>query len=318
MLIFQRIKLITVHVVTIGVVSSIWFIYTYLKFKTLSNRSIKLHPPTIEQIEIALAEIGKWYLPDFLKLDDKIYITLGVSLIIYIFRSIILKGTQGIKNNKINQDYIILIYAIFSLIYLCFILMSVTLIDVATPLDNRILSPIFISMAICLIKELSEKINQHYIKYFLLLYVAVMSIASLIDLKHWSMLSRYNGIELSSKEHKIKEIKKLIKECDKNTKITSDKPWEFDMYTKAKIDWLPRKYDMTSGVINKSYKQQIRDLNTVYSIIIIKDLKSEYIFEINELNKYKQIYSDADGILLVNKAISEENLCNFRIKDKHK
>lgn len=312
-LIFKRIKLITIHVIIFGAASSSWFIYTYLNFKTLSNRSIKLHPPTIDQIEKALAEIGKWYLPEYLRMGDFIYISIGIALILYIFRNIYIKSIYDIKIKK-NQEYIILIYSVFSLIYLCFILVSVTLIDVATPLDNRILSPVYISLAICLIKELSEKINKFNIKYFLIIYLLLMSISSLIDLKHWSMLSRYNGIELSSKEYKNKEINRLIKECDKKIKIISDKPWEFDMYTKAKIDWLPRKYDMTSGVINKNYNQQIRDLYAVYSMVIISDLQSEYINEINEMNKYEEIYSDIDGILLVNRIILKENLCNFGLK----
>lgn len=313
-LIWKRIKLITIHIIIFGAISSIWFIYTYLNYKTLSNRSINLHPPTIDQINIAIAEMGRWYLPGYIEINDFVYIIIGIAMILYIFKNIYYISTIEIKSKtKKNQEYNILIYSIFSLIYLCFILISISFIDVATPLDNRILSPVFIGIAICLIKELSEKLNQYYIKYFLFIYLVMMSISSLIDLKHWSMLSRYNGIELSGQEHKGKKINKYIKECDKSTKIISDKPWEYDMYTKAKVDWLPRTYDMTSGSINKNYNSQIKDLHNVYSLIIISDLKSNYIKEIFETEKYTQLYIDRNGVLLINKNILDAKFCNISL-----
>ncbi len=314
-LILKRIKLIAIHIVIFVTVTSSWFIYTYLNFKTLSNRSIKLHPPEIDQIEKAFVEIGKWYLPGNFRVYDIYYIIVGVVLIIYILINILNLRADKSKTKE-KEEYISQIFSIFSLIYLCFILVTVTFIDLATPLDNRILSPVFISLAICIVKVLSKKTNKYFIKYLLVVYVVMVSISSLIDLKHWSMLSRYNGIELTSQEHKSKEINKFIKECDKSTKIISDKPWEFDMYTKAKVDWLPRTYDMTSGAINKNYNHQIRDLYTIYSIIIIRDLKSEYINDINVTNKYSQIYNNIDGVLFVNKKILDENLCNLELKIK--
>lgn len=306
-----RIRLIWTHIIIFALIVSVWFIYTFLNFKTFSNRSIKLHPPEFEQIKKAIIDIGGWYLPEYLKFDNIIYACIGVALIIFIIKNV-LTATVNSKTKKlnINIDYTILIFSAFSIIYLFFIMMSMLLIDVAIPLDNRILSPVFLSVAICLFKELSNKINQYKIKYFLLLYALMMTISSLVELKDWSMLSRYNGIELSSKDNRKKVINQFLKDCDKNIKIISDMPWEFNLYTKAKIDWLPRVYDMTSGKINKEYKNQINELYAIYSIIIVGDLKSEYMKEINDTHKFNSIYLGKDGALWINKNILEDDLCN--------
>lgn len=310
----SRLKLVSLHIIACCTIVSIWFIYTFLNFKTFTNRSIKLHPPSIEQIENALIGMGKWYFPEYFQFSDIFYIFIGASLIVYINRNIfITNAKEGVEKSKKNQEISRLIYSIFSMIYLLFIFASLSFIDIAIPLDNRILSPVFLSISICLANELIIKTNKIYIKYLLVIYVLIMIFSSLIDLKSWSMLSKYNGIELSGKEHKMNEINQLLKECG-NIKIISDKPWELEMFTKAKVDWLPRKFDMTSGVINEEYKNQILNLSNVYSMIIVRDLKSEYIKEISDIDKYIPIHFDKDGLLWVNKNMSEHSLCKINLK----
>lgn len=316
--IWNRAKIIIIHSSFFIFFVGSWFVFTYLNFKTFTNRTATFHPPTIHQIENGLAEIGRWYLPIYFKLSNFICTGLGILLIIYILKYF-LKWNQEINKNfdskvELNDTQI---YLLFILVYLIFILISISFIDAATPLDSRILSPIFVSIAICFLLKLEKTHIRFYLKVLVTIYILIITYSSVIDLKYWSMLSKFNGIELSSKEYSSDNINQLIKNCDRKVRIISDAPWELDLYTKAKVDWLPREFDMTSGLPNREYKNQIKNILDMYQIIVVRNLNSKYITEFNMVDRYTKLISTERRILWINKEMGIEQLCGLDIDKKY-
>jgi len=100
-----------------------------------TNQGLVIHPVSKEHLIALMGTIGKWLSPSFLP-----GMILVACTFIYLLVRILQKKT-GLLQAYRRQEYQLLIYMIAA--YFIFLVCSISLVFFSTPLDNRILSPIY-------------------------------------------------------------------------------------------------------------------------------------------------------------------------------
>lgn len=140
--ILSRIKNCFILMASIAPITSIWFLYSNERAGDLANRSFSFHPIALENILSFGKTILSWILPFQSNLQLAI---IGV-ILFGIFIYVIFK-TPNLNTNlrtvaRLNKNHLY-IFGLTIVCYLLFIVLSISFIDAAIPMDSRIMAPIF-------------------------------------------------------------------------------------------------------------------------------------------------------------------------------
>jgi hypothetical protein len=111
------------------------------------------------------------------------------------------------------------------------------------------------------------------------------------------LISYFNGIELTDKTRLTSELMEFVRLCPKNLHIHADYPWNFSLEVNSMVRWLPTHRLYGSGQPNLNYQAQVADLARVADLIIVQNLNSTMIDDIEKLNSFKRIYQSHLGIV---------------------
>ena len=288
----KRIKITSSHLIITLLILVPWFIYYFTSEK--QPRAFAFHPPNLNKIYIGLESIGDWYY----SLSNLMIIKIIIGIVVCLLS--IYPIFKYLYNKNSKYDYYQLCLSIYFITYIIFIIFALTIVDNAAPLDSRILSILFILFTIGISIYLFEN-KIKFITSVVILLLLFISADSAPKLHSWLLLNYYQGFELSSIHYKKNlQVLEYIKKCDVNSIVRSDTPWNFDLLFSKKVDLLPLQSDMFSGIINTDYSKRMNKLSSYVDLIIITDLKSHYIHEIDQLQKYTRIYENNDAIVWVN------------------
>jgi len=292
-------------------------------FQSLNtDRTFTFNGISFDTINEGLHNLTGWFYPQ--KLFSDYYINNALSFILFstlmfilVFLPLLYLIGITFFNYKIKPIRIYLLkqseqiypVLIFISVYILSIIFFISFVDKKIPLDNRILSPIFLPVFIFVVYFLSNGKN---------IYIRIISMGCLLlslslaysELKTRILVSYFDGIELASKKHINKPINIFITTCFKNSIIGADYPWHYDLYFDSKIQWLPRQVLFGSGLKNPNYKIEIAQLIKDLNVIIIEDKLSDLVNEINSIPQFHLVYKN-DGYVWINTKLTSELKCNF-------
>jgi hypothetical protein len=298
---------------------SIWRLHRGIGDTEANERPLVLHMVTSEDIRYGLVKIGSWFVsPRVNHYDDPYgFISYSIGLMIFgLLLGLFLWSNAHLLIQRTKIKYLsiqkveiknIWILSTFILGYIAFLLMIKSLFDPNIIFDNRTISPLFLFVFITLITTcyLLKAIKYRYAAITILFIILIFQS---LNFKSWILLSYHNGIELNDKNFKARSINLFIKNCDRNINIAADKPWSFNLYFSTMVYWLPQYYLYGSGLPNTKYLQQVNELVNIQDLLVVEDVKSEIVKNIDALHTFKRIYSADDGIVWQNTRI-KSNVC---------
>ncbi len=164
--------------ITVGPLA-LWLLRNSLSAGTATSRELFFHPVNRQQIGAALTTLGSWFLiPDSASglIKALPYLALGlVILAVMIARH----RRQEQKTGRAGWatlsalPVLIRIILIFIPLYTLFLLISLTFLDANTPLDSRILSPVYVTGVILVVYFLAEGLGELH-KAALLRYAVIV------------------------------------------------------------------------------------------------------------------------------------------------
>lgn len=120
-----------------------WMGYNALTSGVITNRQFGYHPPDLEQVQLLLDQIVGWFLPwSFRTRYDMIILLISCTGVYLIWRA--LHRSQRVEAHR-SLSAGLSVLLLYILIYLVALLISITVFDASTPINDRILSPIFFS-----------------------------------------------------------------------------------------------------------------------------------------------------------------------------
>lgn len=275
-----------------------WYIYVNNRFNNLTGTNFVLNRIDVNKILDGISTIGTWIINvEYLKslsIYGSLSLAAGVIIVISIYRAFIVE----VANYKFNKLSLPIISSLSFISYSIFIVFSSSFINVATPLDNRILSPVFPLVLFQLVSYISAL--QSKVKQILILLILMFFVSNSVSKFKGSMyFSAFNGFEYSNPKLKESNIISLLKNCPSSTRIYSDTPWALNLYIPAHALWLPRKYIYTSGLLNPNYDSELKSLNFLGDIVFLVERDGEYSKALSKMTFIKK-YDGLEGEVWVN------------------
>lgn len=301
-----QIKFIVTHLTVLVCITIPWLSYYYLTSESITRREFHWHPIVLSQILDGLSVIGitivPWDVP-----NRSISIVVGGLVLITVFFQ--LRYAVQRQNSSANQSFNTLASGYF-LFYLIFIIFSISTLDTATPLDNRILFPILTLLLLIFVDLLYSawKISPP-IKILILCGLAFTFTQHASVTYSWIRLNYFSGVEYASRDFQSRPLTQYLLQCPKELVIASNAPWEFELNLNKRVLWLPRPNDMTSGKVNNFFYEQIGQLSKNVDLIIITSSEKNLYLSIDQSVGYREIYSDTHGTVWVRNNL-QPNICS--------
>ena len=280
--------------VKVGMVSllplGIWGGFNAFRGDGVTNRGLSIHLPGKDHFLSAQKTFAGW-----LNLPTELGFIIALSLIALSVWTVI----------RPRNDNYCKLWALYILVYIVFILTSISLIDFFTPLDIRILFPLLPAaiILICSLYPLAGDKRWALIPLLLVLIGLISNISSSLQLLRES---RLRGMGFASRDYQQMPIMSFISKFPHQWRFSTNGTEFFQLYLPQKADMFPRKLDPVSRHSNPNWPATMDKLaGEVDVLVYFVSMRYRYYLpnekEINQLADFKLIYAQRDGVVWVNK-----------------
>jgi hypothetical protein len=243
----------------IGFISAIpiilWLGYLQIFVADDSIRQFNIHFIQISRILEGYVTIAQWFSPFVFPKYAEIFVlligmltTIAVPILFIIYRQ---KVTAYLLDNKENN-----IWGAIILSYFVFLVASISFFDPLTPLDFRILSPIYPLVVLIMIMVFYKKTNLQFILYFLVAAVIIGGV-------QFSVFQFERGTILAGPEWEKSETIAAVKQLPKESKVFSNAVTAVYVLGERENATLPLKVTTLKSV-NPYYKNEIAEIQSKY------------------------------------------------------
>jgi hypothetical protein len=246
---------------------------------TATSRDILFHPIGKAQIIQLVDTFSNWMLvPTWIPTSFRTIFLLGFLLLVVVVLTIVLRSS-GADDRKENIlilwgwiPELIKIVILFILLYLLFLVISISFVDANTPLDERILSPVFVAGLIIIVyafgRLLTAESTHRYVKYLIVTLLLVFSVVNVMNISDWIKVRQTAGMGFSNSRWKDSGAIAWLNELPSGETVYTNAPEVVYLYTPHLALRLPVEQFSVTGQDNLNYRE---DLHVVKSQLIQSD-----------------------------------------------
>lgn len=271
-------------------------------------RPFAWHVISVENINQGLINLGHWLIA-FTNLSDAISTkavcwVLGASLVCLIICLSYGLTRELLFNPKLSSSadsgqWLSFLITIFISGYIIFLVLMRSFFDPNIILDDRTLSPILIPIFFVIL-YIAFRIKRSGYKLGALILILGILLANLQSVRPLLLISYFNGIELNDRNHRSRDLIKFVRTCAKNTVIYADQPWNFNLEMESMVHWLPTHSFYGSWKPNPNYARQVAELSKHAQLIIVEDINSAIVRDVDQMASFRRIYTNSQGIVWEN------------------
>jgi hypothetical protein len=148
--IHKRVKSAALFSVMSMVPVLLWLVRNYLAAGTAANREFIFHPVSRAQVWLGVTTIAGWFgIPETASTLFKLIPVFSVVLVFMALFFLVNQSQRKLKNrthllDELQRHELVKFALLFVLVYTIFLFASISFFDANTPLDDRILSPIYV------------------------------------------------------------------------------------------------------------------------------------------------------------------------------
>jgi hypothetical protein len=247
-----------------------WLLHNALAGESATSRELLFHPITRQQVNWALSTLGSWVLlpdssPGWLKILPYLVIgLLGTAVVIVRHRQYRLPSNWQRWATLSGLPPMIRILMVFIPFYLAFLLVSLTFLDANTPLDSRILSPVYVTGVILAVYFLADGLRWLHrpavVRYALIslsfVFLAALAARSL----NYIQSSYAGGIGFTSRWWRESPTLAVLQSYAPTTVVYSNAPEALYLYTTRDVRPMPKKYESANLRPNQNYEAELMAL----------------------------------------------------------
>lgn len=268
-----------------------WFVYTKWMGVEAVSRKLFFHPPDFHKFMELGNTVLCWFSGNNL-LSFISFVILGMFWL-WSLKRVGLSIFSHIKGK--------VIYLLFSIYYVVFIVISFTLFDAHIQFDNRIFSPIFITVFLFLIGVIKSLFDDNFegisTTFKVSQTISVIFLICLFISQVWSGVNQYrsfysNGLGYARKEIQESESIQALNRLSTKSVYTNF-PQLLNLYVskEKKVMGTPLKFSTNNGTPNERYKTQVEDmLDKVMKqgavILIFKESSRDFYFSRLDVETY--------------------------------
>jgi hypothetical protein len=260
----NRIKSMGLFALISLIPATLWMWRNMQSAGTATSRELSFHPIGVSQIKDALTTISSWALvPVSASMWVKL-IPVGGIVLACLFLVISWRNQVNGVQKDMQMPVLIKLLVVFSLTYLAFLVFSISFIDANTPLDTRILSPLYITgivLVLYLVDEFLARISWRpalkagMILFGVFFFVSNVSTGSTIILDGYNHGIGFNSLAWS-RSGILTEVEKIPDEVVIYTNAPEAVYFFFD---RAALS-IPRKFQSTKQKANPNYLADLAEM----------------------------------------------------------
>ncbi|MBU1454305.1 MAG: glycosyltransferase family 39 protein [Proteobacteria bacterium] len=288
-----------------GLISSlpmlVWISRNWLISNETTGRSFAFHPIPTERIRQGVSVLENWlHIPSGYPI--LLLVVLGLIIAMYVI-------TIN-KNTIIHQNRTLEICFIFVVIYISFILISISSFDAGTPLDNRILLPVyaFFYLGVLLLIQRSSCIKwAQKFGYILLITLILHAFSQHQMQKRFITHAQKKGVDFAAKEWVVSETLQWLKTLPTEAIIYTNGPDPIKIYANRTSKMLPRH---TYTGTNQRNENIVNEINSMAKEMLENDGVIVYFHtitwrwylptfsQLNQILPLKTIYKGKDATVV--------------------
>lgn len=249
-----------------------------------SARSIAWHPVSLEMVEFGLFELST-------------SISIAAISKSVLFIALLIVGCIATKRFFPSSDQALPFQSKYSLLlvfllglstfgYVVFLLLSISFLDRATPLDGRILLPATWSLMMILVVLLNLLLrqNRNIAAGYLVLLYAFFWMRLLFDATPLLADLNREGIDLARPEILYNKTLDFVRtEVPQQKIVYSNTPWTVSLVSKRNVRYMPSKTAYTSGVVNQNYEKELnviaKQVKDGDALVVLDALYSDTVYD---------------------------------------
>lgn len=273
----------------------LWLFLNYIWYGSAAERSFIYHPIGLETLEQGLSVLGAWVVGSEIKLASAVYF-----LVLVI----------GVRVAWITKDPLLGLLILLPFCYLPFLVFSISFIDAYTPLDRRILSPLFLPFVLLLLLILAgqhREIRKGVVTSGIALLMLLMLFLEMPNLNgELSRLIR-RGEGYAHISWQYSPSLAFVQSMELQRRVYSNSPEALLVHLGREESALPLLYNPSTSQLNEEFDQQLDAakadlLQTDGVVILFSQLAWRSYFPTADLlvsdYGFELLTTTADGVIL--------------------
>lgn len=259
----KKTKIINLLLITITSLApmGLWIIRNFALTGSTANRNFQYNPIETDKLTNFINTAHDFYV----SLSRSQSITnfnffIGIAIVAFI---IFITMRKKKMNDHIQpNDYVVITFGlIFFVSYVFFLLFSISFFDASTPIDTRLLSPVFVALTVSLFDLIEKsKITQNHRVSIIVIALMVLLIGNNIprfikDIARYSKGMGYNSPWLDSSP-----TLNLLKSMHPNEKIITNARDLVFFKTGLLGEWFPSRVTSSNSLPNEQFEEEIVDM----------------------------------------------------------
>ncbi len=265
----------------------------------MTVRTLAFHPITIGRLVDGLSVASRWLVPVEPPLALRVVVTALVVAAVTVV--LVSAGPRLRRRERTSLFWFLSITFVFS--YTALLLLSITLFDESTPLDSRIMSPVYpvaLITAVSAVYRLVESLESEWLSRGLIVVSAVLLISYLPRAWDWGVTSYTDGRSYTGKVWRESGTIRETLGLPLNTTIFSNAPDVITILLNRRARMLPKKFDPTSGLANAHYNEEIErvrfDLENHSAVLVyFQPMRRTYLPSLVELTNLLPLQECTDA-----------------------
>jgi hypothetical protein len=237
---------------------AVWMAGAWGVESTAAGRGLAVHPPGREQLLQGLSTVAGWLhvppaMPGSVKLAA---VGIGVGLVVWAFYT----------HKRETLPAFIRVLALFSCVYPAFMLLSISLFDANTPLDNRILAPVYLA-GLLLIMLAAQQAWMAKTPWLLRgglgALVALLLVGGALTTFRYAGDAYRNGLGYSSRALHHSDLVAQMRALPETQVIVSNRPEGVYILSGRPVLGLPKPVNRMTQRVNDSYAAELQAVKQV-------------------------------------------------------
>lgn len=233
-----------------------WTLRNLLIAGNATNRTLAFHPVTLLNLNMGFLTFLAWLLPDNMPVISMVVIG-AIILFFTIYRRRIKATGESVRVENISNVPSLFTY--FILIYLAFLIIAISFFDASTPLDDRLLSPIFVSLVVVMLygTKVIFSSKERFFKQVVAVSLLILAGSYFARSGIWMNQNYSSAHGYADSMWKTSQIVKKIEKMPASIYIYSNLPDAVYISTGRTAYWIPEKSDPTSHIANPRYSAEM-------------------------------------------------------------
>lgn len=239
-----------------------WVVRNQLLDQALTNRSLVFHPPTLDQFKEAGRALASWLpvsqLPLWLRLGAVLIVGGGLSTI-----PLLAWRDESRGEHRAVFGWPAIIPLAFAGAYLAMLLLSLTLFDASTPLDSRILSPIYLALVVSALFTLPTLVAAASRRLRLALAGAGLLVFFVFANATYVLAAdgRADGLGFNSRAWRRSPTVAAVRELPSDILIYSNESFPVSFHTGRPVFSVPERLDPVQSSERPDWEQAVAEMH---------------------------------------------------------